>query len=76
MNPETKLVLDALSKRFDDLEARWERSFTEAGEKLEKEFAKAEEKWEIRFSQCDDKWSASSRISRSPKMRAWRSWSA
>jgi hypothetical protein len=55
MNPETKMVLDALSKRFDDLEARWEQSFTEAGEKL-KEFAEAEEKWEVRFSQCDDKW--------------------
>jgi hypothetical protein len=56
MNLETKMVLDALSKRFDDLEARWEQSFTEAGEKLEKEFAEAEEKWEVCFSQCDNKW--------------------
>jgi hypothetical protein len=36
MNPETKLVLDALSKSFDDLESRWDLSFAEAGEKLEK----------------------------------------
>jgi tetrahydromethanopterin S-methyltransferase subunit G len=43
MNPETKLVLDALSKRFDDLESRWENTFTEAAEKLEKSFGEAEE---------------------------------
>jgi hypothetical protein len=56
MNPETKLVLDALTKHFDDMEARWERSFFEAEENLEKEFAEAKEKWESRFAQSDDKW--------------------
>lgn len=56
MNPETKLVLDALSKRFDDMEAKWEQSFKDAGEKLEKEFGEVEEKWELRFSQSEDKW--------------------
>jgi hypothetical protein len=56
MNPETKLVLDALSKRFDDMEAKWEQSFKDAGEKLEKEFGEVEEKWELRFSHSEDKW--------------------
>jgi hypothetical protein len=56
MNPETKLVLDTLSKRFDDLESRWEHTFTEAAEKLEKSFEEAEEQWESRFATSEDHW--------------------
>jgi hypothetical protein len=51
MNPETKLVLDALTKRFDDLEAKWENTFTEAAEKLEKiRFSKSKDHWERQFA--------------------------
>jgi hypothetical protein len=48
MNPETKLVLDAPSKRFDDMEAKWEQSFKDVGEKLEKEFGEVEDEGPIR----------------------------
>jgi hypothetical protein len=63
MNPETKLVLDALTKRFDVLEAsvkeaseKWEKGFAEAGEKWEQGFAEADEKWDNRFSMSEDNW--------------------
>jgi hypothetical protein len=63
MNPETKLVLDALTKRFDVLEAsvkeaseKWEKGFAEAGEKWEKGFTEADEKWDNRFSMSEDNW--------------------
>jgi hypothetical protein len=56
MNPETKLVLDTLSKRFDDLESKWEHTFTEAAEKLEKSFEEAEEQWESHFATSEDHW--------------------
>jgi hypothetical protein len=60
MNPKTKLVLDGLTKRSDDLEATWAKSFSDAEEKLEeklkKSLAESEEKWEPRFEKSDDKW--------------------
>jgi hypothetical protein len=56
MNPETKLVLDTLTKRFDNVEAKWENTLSEAAEKLEKGFAEADEQWEIRFSKSEDHW--------------------
>jgi hypothetical protein len=56
MNPETKLVLDALTKRFDDMEARWDKSSAEADEKLQKSIAVADEKWESRFAKSEYHW--------------------
>jgi hypothetical protein len=63
MNPETKAVLDALTQRFESLEAsvkesgaKWEKGFAESSAKWEKGFEETEEKWEICFSQSDDKW--------------------
>jgi hypothetical protein len=63
MNPEIKLVLDALTKRFDVLEAsvkeaseKWEKGFVEASEKWEKGFAEADEKWDNCFSMSEDNW--------------------
>jgi hypothetical protein len=58
MNPETKAVLEALTKRFESLEAsvkesgvKWEKGFAESSEKWEKGFAEAAEHWECRFHQ-------------------------
>lgn len=45
MNPKTNIIIDTLTKRFNDLEARWETRFTEF-----------DDKWESRFSESDDKW--------------------
>jgi hypothetical protein len=56
MNPKTKLVLDALTKRFDDMEARWDKSSAEADEKLQKSITVADEKWESRFAKSEDHW--------------------
>jgi hypothetical protein len=63
MNPETKAMLDALTQRFESLEAsvkesgaKWEKGFAESSAKWEKGFEETEEKWEICFSQSDDKW--------------------
>jgi hypothetical protein len=40
--------------RFDDLESRWENTFTEAAEKLERGFVEADKQWGIRFAKSED----------------------
>lgn len=52
MNPDTKLVLDELSKlskRFDEVETKFESRFAKHNDKWESRFLESEEKWERKF---------------------------
>lgn len=53
MNPDTKLVLDELSKlskHFDDVESKLESRFSEHNERWESRFVESEDKWERKFA--------------------------
>ncbi|CAN6328732.1 unnamed protein product [Urochloa humidicola] len=55
MNPETKLILDTLTKRFDDFELKWGSRFDEAEEKIEARFIDSEGKFEARIIESKQK---------------------
>lgn len=53
MNPDTKLVLDELSKlgkRFDEVESKWDSRFEEHETKWETRFAERDDMWERKFA--------------------------
>ncbi|CAO2169811.1 unnamed protein product [Urochloa humidicola] len=55
MNPETKIILDEMSKRFNDLESKWGSRFSEAEEKFEARFVESEAKFESRLVESERK---------------------
>ncbi|CAN6166876.1 unnamed protein product [Urochloa humidicola] len=71
MNPDTKLILDEINKKFDEkfgeFESKWGSRFSESEgklesrlketeEKLKNQFSEAEERMESRISKADDQW--------------------
>lgn len=50
MNPDLKLVLDTMSKHFEDRDARWEKRFTEHDEKWERKFLETDAAQDLRVS--------------------------
>ncbi|CAO2144873.1 unnamed protein product [Urochloa humidicola] len=56
MNPETKIILDELSKRFDSFESKWGSRFSEVEEKFENRLKESEEQIETRLTRCDEGW--------------------
>ncbi|CAO2034871.1 unnamed protein product [Urochloa humidicola] len=55
MNPETKVILDTLTKRFDEFEVKWGSRFDQAEEKLEARFAESEQKFDTRVTESEVK---------------------
>ncbi|CAO2151592.1 unnamed protein product [Urochloa humidicola] len=55
MNPETKIILDELMKKFDAFESKWGAHFSESEEKLETRFKEAERKFESCIKETEDK---------------------
>jgi len=53
MNPDIKLVLDTMSKHFEDQDARWEKRFTEHDEKWERKFLETDTAQDVRVSQIE-----------------------
>ncbi|CAN6322178.1 unnamed protein product [Urochloa humidicola] len=67
MNPKTKIILEELSKRFDEFDSKWDARFSDSEKKLETRLAETEknldgrfmekeEQLEIRLSRADDQW--------------------
>jgi len=53
MNPDLKLVLDTMSKHFEDQDARWEKRFTEHDDKWERKFLKIDAVQDLRVSRIE-----------------------
>ena len=53
MNPDIKLVLDTMSKHFEDQDARWEKRFTEHDEKWEHKFLETDAAQDVRVSRIE-----------------------
>ncbi|XP_039812576.1 uncharacterized protein LOC120675421 [Panicum virgatum] len=53
MNPDIKLVLDTMSKHFEDQDARWEKRFAEHDEKWERKFLETDTAQDVRASQIE-----------------------
>lgn len=50
MNPDTQLILDELAKRFEELDAKWERRFRDVDSHMSQQLADSEHRAETRFS--------------------------
>ncbi|CAN6162400.1 unnamed protein product [Urochloa humidicola] len=56
MNPETKIILNEMSKKFSELESKFDTRIAEAEKKMESMVSNSKIKWEERISKADDQW--------------------
>jgi hypothetical protein len=62
MNPDTRLILDEMNKRFDDLQSTTDRKFAKLDDKWVTTFGDFEETWSSRFVEHATSGSAASHI--------------